>query len=618
LYCFWDIETSGQDWSDGGTGLTTAQMQNQNTFIDAGWDFVGQPDGPSDIWAEPLGGGYPILWWQLSPLPPLPTFSGGSGIADDPYLISNANDLNHIGYNPRLMSAHFKLISDIDLIGVGVYIIGSQLFPFTGGFDGNGNTISNFTYASTCAYFIGLFGHIDSSTAEIKDLGLIDPNVDVGTGDYVGSLVGWLREGAITGCYVEGGSVSGDIAVGGLVGDNYGGKITISYSNAHVSGRYIVGGLVGGGYNIVNCYATGNVSGDHEVGGLVGSGGDILNCYSTTSVSGDDYVGGLVGENRGTITYCYSTSSVEGVENIGGVAGYNRSTISNCYSTGSVEGAENVGGLVGRNGSCYKTRCFPGMITNCYSAGSVVGSEKVGVLVGWNHSGVYTSSFWDNTVNPMLPGIGNAVDPNVIGESTANMQTESTFTDADWDFVGETFNGIEDIWFIPQADYPRLWWEGMQVPIKLTPRILNCRSEGNWVKAHLTLPQGFTIADVDTERPAVLYSFGFQSAPLYVFINKDKLVEIEAAFKREQVCSMVGNWPEKLTVAGFLTNGSIFLGTSTVRIIHPGMKVIDELASCWLQEDCIYPETDMNRDSLVNLLDYALLMNTNVEFVSNE
>jgi len=40
------------------------------------------------------------------------------------------------------------------------------------------------------------------------------------------------------------------------------------------------------------------------------------------------------------------------------------------------------------------------------------------------------------------------------------MQTESTFTDAGWDFVAETENGTEDIWWILEGqDYPRLTWE---------------------------------------------------------------------------------------------------------------------------------------------------------------
>jgi hypothetical protein len=134
------------------------------------------------------------------------------------------------------------------------------------------------------------------------------------------------------------------------------------------------------------------------------------------------------------------------------------------------------------------------------------------------------------------------------------------------------------------------------------------------------LPQGFTVADVNSDRPAVLHSFGFESAPLYVFVNKDKVVEIEAAFEREAVCSPAGDWPQALTVAAFLADGNIFLGTSNVRIIHPGMKVIEELAWYWLNADCAHPDfcdgIDMNRDSLVNLLDYALLMNIKVEFVT--
>ena len=40
------------------------------------------------------------------------------------------------------------------------------------------------------------------------------------------------------------------------------------------------------------------------------------------------------------------------------------------------------------------------------------------------------------------------------------MQTAKMFLDAGWDFVGETANGTEDIWWILEGkDYPRLWWE---------------------------------------------------------------------------------------------------------------------------------------------------------------
>ena len=37
---FWDIETSGQETSSGGTGKPTVEMKMQTTFTDAGWDFT--------------------------------------------------------------------------------------------------------------------------------------------------------------------------------------------------------------------------------------------------------------------------------------------------------------------------------------------------------------------------------------------------------------------------------------------------------------------------------------------------------------------------------------------------------------------------------------------------
>ncbi len=65
---FWDIETSGWTTSAGGTGKTTAEMQTAKTFLDAGWDFVGETaNGTADLWWIDEGKDYPRLWWELSP-----------------------------------------------------------------------------------------------------------------------------------------------------------------------------------------------------------------------------------------------------------------------------------------------------------------------------------------------------------------------------------------------------------------------------------------------------------------------------------------------------------------------------------------------------------------------
>ena len=56
--CFWDMTSSGQTSSSGGTGKSTAQMKTASTFTDAGWSGT--------VWFMDIGinNGYPYLAWQ--------------------------------------------------------------------------------------------------------------------------------------------------------------------------------------------------------------------------------------------------------------------------------------------------------------------------------------------------------------------------------------------------------------------------------------------------------------------------------------------------------------------------------------------------------------------------
>jgi len=64
--CFWDMWTSGQAGSSGGTRKTTVEMQTLSTFTAAGWDFVGETtNGPNDVWRMCVDGvDYPQLTWE--------------------------------------------------------------------------------------------------------------------------------------------------------------------------------------------------------------------------------------------------------------------------------------------------------------------------------------------------------------------------------------------------------------------------------------------------------------------------------------------------------------------------------------------------------------------------
>jgi len=226
-----------------------------------------------------LGGMGVWMWETVIGNEPYNKYGGGTGELNDPYLIYTAEQLNAIGTEPNDWDRNFKLMADIDLSDyietdfniIGIYLSGGVgKMPFTGVFDGNGHTISNFSYASENTGSAGLFGFV---TGIVKDLILTDPNIDAGTEIGVGSLVGLLSDsGTVFNCCAVGGSVWGNEDVGGLVGTNhYGSTITDCYCTVNVLGTRSVGGLVGTNRStIANCYAAGNVLANENAGGLVG------------------------------------------------------------------------------------------------------------------------------------------------------------------------------------------------------------------------------------------------------------------------------------------------------------------------------------------------------------
>jgi len=344
-----------------------------------------------------------VCWFSL---PAEAQYGGGTGERSDPYLIYTAAQMNGIGARTNDLDKHFKLMADIDLsryVGMQFRRIGSRRSTaFRGVFDGNGKRIKNLTFTSTNRDNVGLFGYVRGTDAEIRNLELVNSNIDAGTKSYVGALVG----------YSEG--------------------------------------------NITNCYATGvSVSGGNRVGGLIGyiRDGTVTNCrVKSGSVSGDEEVGGLAGYNQVGIANCYATCSVSGNTNIGGLVGNNIKIIENCYATGGTTGNDRVGGLVGRD-------TWPAKITNCYSVGAVIGTTDVGGLVGFNDAAVIKSSFWDTQTSGRSEMCGRSEDSigcdNDNGKTTAQMQTASTFLGAGWDFDDESENGTEDIWIICDGlDYP--------------------------------------------------------------------------------------------------------------------------------------------------------------------
>ncbi|NIK66981.1 S-layer homology domain-containing protein [Paenibacillus sp. BK720] len=174
-------------------------------------------------------------------------FSGeGDGTTGNPYIISSIEQLKEISDD---LDAAYRLGTDLDLSGENWEPIGSWSpnEPFTGVFDGDGHTISNLTIDTGGAGTndLGLFGY--ASNADIRNVGLVNVNIDSYTGDYIGGLIGYNEGSLIEYVYVTG-TIKGDEMLGGLTGYSSGmpgDAIRYAYSSAKVTGSADVGGLNG-------------------------------------------------------------------------------------------------------------------------------------------------------------------------------------------------------------------------------------------------------------------------------------------------------------------------------------------------------------------------------------
>ncbi|MFY0607636.1 MAG: T9SS type A sorting domain-containing protein [Cyclobacteriaceae bacterium] len=176
-----------------------------------------------------------------------PTYSGGDGSTGDPFQIASAADLMALSGWDRHWDKDFIQTADIDMSGQDFKNIGASP-AFTGSYDGQSNTISNLTISSIHdgqgVTGGGLFGV--ATGAELSNIGLINPNIDLPSQERVGGIVGAIDgAGSVDNCFVLGGRVAGNFRVGGIVG--YTPVITISnvFASCVVDGGYNYGGIVG-------------------------------------------------------------------------------------------------------------------------------------------------------------------------------------------------------------------------------------------------------------------------------------------------------------------------------------------------------------------------------------
>lgn len=169
---------------------------------------------------------------------------------------------------------------------------------FTGTFDGKGHLIKDVVIDRGDENAVGIFGRTDGGT--VRNLGVIDVDV-TGEGSFadgVGGVIGTVEEGGYTEQVFVSGNVedaAGDESIGGMIGRDEG-ETENCYADVDVDGgsAQYVGGLVGGSRDawIKDSYSLGSVSGGDDSGGAVGyvSSSYLENVYFddwSTSHSGD-------------------------------------------------------------------------------------------------------------------------------------------------------------------------------------------------------------------------------------------------------------------------------------------------------------------------------------------
>ncbi len=479
---FWDVETSGQSSSAVGTGKTSDEMTDMNTFIEAGWDF-------ENTWVTLYGinSNYPLFLGSLITnnlitdkainigLTPTISFEVDDDIityfqlhfgtspdlinamimdapASNPisYTFTDSLeysttyywkvDLSDIYYNDITLNFTFKTRPEMDGLG-------SEDNPYLV------SSITDLIRISSDDYYLDKhylqIADIDaSSTTELDDGAGFSP---------IGYLTDYNDYSYFTGSYNGQDFTISNLYINrpetffiGLFGITDHANISnISIVDVDITGNRGVGAIAGiseHSSNFSYCSATGLVqSTSFWAGGTVGYLGDsstIMGCSFSGNVICDSRAGGIVGR----ISYS--------------------STISNSYASGSIYGSDYLGGLIG--GAIYANSSI---INNCYSTMFVSGDNNQGGLVGYAYENSLSviNSFWDINTSGQTTSVGG------IGKTTQEMKTLSTYTDAGWDFVDESANGSEDIWTFVANDYPHLTWECYEQQTLIPPMNLHSR-----------------------------------------------------------------------------------------------------------------------------------------------
>ena len=506
LDSFWDIDTTGQTTSSGGTGLSAAQMIDPSNFAD--WDLT-------STW-QMTDGSAPTLRASGN-VAPMTLASSATAVGATPIAITlNAFDFNGdtliysivtppsrgtlsaitgnqvtytadgwTGYSDSMtyqVTDSHGVTSPITTIGISVQSACNQADPgFADGGDGSAatpyvvRTIAELQLVHEymfCNYVLNndidlsgvSFSPIGSSTSfsstfegnnhQIKNWTYASHDgTDAG---FFANMSGTVQDLALVNVNVSGTGYVGGLAAeasGTLTNDFTSGTVTSTGDSA--------GGLAANSYaTVTSCGSSATVSSTNESGGLIGfqSSYGISNSFASgdvtsTGTDSNSAAGGLIGYSQFSgVEASYATGGVVAAAAFaGGLVGYDQflvngySDVSDCYATGSASGGLAAGGLIG-----FANVEETGTLARDYAVGAVFnasGSADLGGLVGLEQDQGDPGDF---TATDAFWDVDTTLQATTAGagaaESDTAMQSQATYTDFDF----------ATVWTMSPPNYPTL------------------------------------------------------------------------------------------------------------------------------------------------------------------
>ncbi|WP_082807065.1 YDG domain-containing protein [Collimonas pratensis] len=509
---FWDKTSSGQATSDGGTGMTTANMQNQANFtssttangnLNPAWDFSG-------TWI--MSGGYPLLLSGMTALTvsannATSTFNGAAYASNNGVTYTGLNgyrysatpvgvlgSITYGGTSQAAVNAGTYTITASGLSSSGqqgyivTYVNGALTInplALTGTLGAGSSVYGSALLPGTVTFTNMVAGHVvTAAPVSVNTAGLTSGSGHLTAGTHNGiESVGTVLSGADAGNYTFAGATG-----------NY--TVTpLALTGSVATGSSTYGAtLVPGAANFTNAVSS-DALGTATVGvnttGLTSSSGHL----TAGTHSGIETVNALSGADAGNYTF----SGVTGDYTVNQLAltatvGAGSSTYGSTLAPGAVNFTNAVGGDFVTPGAVTVNTTGLTSSSGHLIAGSHTGIESVGTALSGADAGNYSfagatgdytvaqlaltgtvaagSSTYGAALVPGAANFTNAVSGDALGTATVGVNTTG-LTSSSGHLIAGTHNGIETVSALSGADAGNYTFSGVTGNYTVNQLVLN-------------------------------------------------------------------------------------------------------------------------------------------------